>query len=90
LQDLEQSTKQFQGKFSAAAKDDSGNEKCSMNGEIVNGAFKGTIVREACTGVVHARYQITDNQGDTVKEGEIDGNDFYQLDTWLIQVEWRD
>jgi hypothetical protein len=82
---LDQTTEQFQGKFYAAAKDSTGIEKCSCSREIVNGAFKGQIISEDCEGVFSAGYQVFDENGVVVREGEIDSKAFSQLETWVIQ-----
>lgn len=85
-QNLEQSPTPFNGRFHAVGKDVDEKERCTCHGDIINGSFKCKIERKDCKDVATATYQVTSAEGVVAYEGGVDGAEFLQLETWLIQL----
>ena len=84
--DLEQAEDKFNGSFLIVAKDQAGAEICNLIGNIVNGLYTGTIDRKNCKNSSIASYQIFDAEKQIVATGEISGEQFLKLESWVIQI----
>lgn len=84
--DLEQAEDEFNGSFLIVAKDQASIEICSLIGNIVKGLYTGTIDRKNCENSLIASYQIFDAEKQIVATGEISGEQFIKLESWVIQI----